>query len=197
MTNIPRIQFRRLLPLALASLLWLGPPRSATAEAPQDFTLQPATGTKPFKLSEARGKFVALHFLLKTECPYCLRHTHTYATNAAKDPRVIHLFIKPDTEAEIQRWASRLDPSTPPLAIYRDPDAQLAKSFDIPDGYRFHGQVVHYPALVLLDPKGKEVFRHIGKSNADRYPYEKFTAKLEELAASAKPGGPSPKPSTP
>jgi peroxiredoxin Q/BCP len=39
---------------------------------------------------------------------------------------------------------------------------------------------------VLLDPRGKEVFRYVGKNNTDRFSYEKFTAKLTELRA-AKP----------
>jgi peroxiredoxin Q/BCP len=69
--------------------------------------------------------------------------------------------------------------------IYRDPDATLAKAYNIPDGYKFHGQTVHYPALVLLDGSGKEVFRYVGKSNADRLSYEKISAKLKELTQSS------------
>lgn len=197
MTTLAQIHFFRLVLLALAGLLGLGTWRIVLAAAPPDFTLQPVAGTKPFELSEARGRFVALHFLLKTECPYCLRHTQTYAAKATNDPRVVHVFIKPDTEAEIKRWAARLDASTHPLTIYRDPHAELAKSFNIPDGYRFHGQFVHYPALVLLDPKGNEVFRYVGKSNADRLSYEKFTARLDELGATTKSGAAPAKPSTP
>ena len=40
-------------------------------------------------------------------------------------------------------------------------------------------------ALVLLDANGKEVFRYVGKSNADRLDYEKFSAKLKELTPSS------------
>ena len=65
--------------------------------------------------------------------------------------------------------------------IYRDPEAALAKAFDIPFGYKFHGQVVHYPALVILDPKGKEVFRYVGKNNGDRYEFDDFVTKIAEL----------------
>jgi peroxiredoxin Q/BCP len=65
--------------------------------------------------------------------------------------------------------------------IYRDTEAGLAKAFDIPFGYKFHGQVVHYPALVILDPKGKEVFRYVGKNNGDRYDFDDFVAKIAEL----------------
>ena len=36
------------------------------------------------------------------------------------------------------------------VTIYRDPDAALAKAYDIHDGYKFHGQTVHFPALALL-----------------------------------------------
>jgi peroxiredoxin Q/BCP len=148
---------------------------------PDAFTLHSATDSKTFKLSDAKGKYVALHFLLKTECPFCLRHTHDYAKKSAGDSRVVHIFLKPDTDEEIKRWDSKLDGAAAKLTIYRDPDAQLAKAYNIPDGYKFHGQTVHYPALVLLDANGKEVFRYIGKSNGDRLSYEKFSAKLKEL----------------
>lgn len=148
---------------------------------PAEFTVRSVTGTNVFKLSEANGKFVALHFLLKTECPYCIRHTHDYAQKAASNPNVIHVFLKPDTEAEIKTWAVKLGDDSLKLPIYRDPDAALAKAFNIPDGYKFHGQTVHFPALILLDGGGKEVFRYVGKSNADRLSYEKFAAKLKEL----------------
>jgi len=151
---------------------------------PDNFTVQPVTGTNAFKLSEAKGKFVALHFLLKTECPYCIRHTHDYVSKSASDSRVVHVFLKPDTDAEIKAWASKLGDDSTKVTIYRDPSAALAKAFDIPDGYQFHGQTVHFPALILLDPKGKEVFRYVGKSNADRLSYDKFAAKLQELSQS-------------
>lgn len=152
---------------------------------PDDFTLRSATTTNVFKLSNARGKFVALHFLLKTECPYCLRHTRDYAEKSVGDARVVHVFLKPDSEEDIKKWAARLadDPAAP--VIYRDPEAALAKAFQIPDGYKFHGQSVHYPATVLLDRAGKEIFRHVGKNNADRLSYEKFSARLGELAGPA------------
>jgi peroxiredoxin Q/BCP len=152
---------------------------------PNEFAVRGVTGTNEFKLSEAKGKFVALHFLLKTECPYCIRHTHDYVKKSAGDSQVVHVFLKPDTDAEIKAWASKLGEDSLKVTIYRDPEAALAKAYSIPDGYKFHGQTVHYPALVLLDANGREVFRHVGKSNADRLDYEKFSAKLKELTQSS------------
>lgn len=149
---------------------------------PDDFTVKSATTDAAFRFADAKGKYVALHFLLKTECPVCLRHTRDYFTKAATLPNVVQVFVKPDTDAEIKAWASKLP--TDELVkhpIYRDPDAKLARAFSIPDGYKFHGQVVHYPATVLFDPTGKEVFRHVGKSNSDRFSFEKLAEKIAEL----------------
>ena len=69
-----------------------------------------------------------------------------------------------------------------PCTVDRDPKARLAKDFDIPDGYAFHGQTVHFPATVLLDPSGKEVFRYVGKNNSDRLSFEALAAKIAELS---------------
>ena len=68
---------------------------------------------------------------------------------------------------------------------HRDADAALAKAYGIPDGYQFHGQVVHYPALVLLGPDGKEIFRYVGKNNGDRFSFDQLKAKLVELKKSS------------
>jgi thioredoxin-dependent peroxiredoxin len=150
--------------------------------APADFTVEaPADGSR-FTLSAARGKFVALHFLLKTECPFCLKHTRDYARASAATPDVVHVFLKPDTAEEIKSWSAKANRGAdiPDVAIYRDPDARLAGEYGIPGGYAFHGQSVHYPALVVLDPAGKEVFRYVGKSNSDRFSQEQFATQLAE-----------------
>lgn len=148
----------------------------------EDFTLPSVTDTSHFTLSKAKGKFVALHFLLKTECPYCMRHTHEYFEKAATLPNVLQVFIKPDTEEEIKEWADKLLANdTLKYPIYQDVNAALANQYNIPDGYAFHGQFIHYPALILLNEQGKEVFRYIGKNNGDRYSFEKLTAKLQEF----------------
>lgn len=154
----------------------------AASANPEDFTVQSITSKATFKLSDAKGKYAALHFLLKTECPVCLRHTRDYFAKTATLPNVVQVFVKPDTEAQIKAWAGKL--SADELAknpVYRDPDAKLAKAFSIPDGYKFHGQVVHFPATVLLNPAGKEVFRHVGESNSDRLAFEKLAEKVGEL----------------
>jgi peroxiredoxin Q/BCP len=152
---------------------------------PADFTVESPLDGSQFQLSQHRGKVVVLHFLLKTECPFCLKHTHDYAALAATTPDVVHLFLKPDSAAEIKAWAGKLskDDLKELPRIYRDPDATLAKQFGIPDGYEFHGQTVHFPALVVLDGNGKELFRYVGKNNSDRMKPKDFSAKLAEATS--------------
>lgn len=155
---------------------------SMRPDNPTDFEVTSALDDKKFRLSENRGKTVVLHFLLKTECPYCLRYTHEYAKLSAKSPEVVHVFLKPDSVEEIKKWASHLDKSELDKLpnIYRDADAKLAKQYNVPGGYAFHGQTVHYPALIALDAQGHELFRHVGKSNSDRMKSSDFIKKLEQ-----------------
>lgn len=153
----------------------------ARAESPKDFTIESPTHGTTFRLSEHRNKLIAVHFLLKTECPFCLKSTHDYARLGAMNPEVIHLFLKPDSADEIKAWIekiSRDDLKELPV-IYRDPDARLAKEFRIPDGYSFHGHTVHFPAVVVITGSGKELFRYVGKKNSDRLKPEEFNARLK------------------
>ena len=163
--------------LTLALLLFTS---LTQAQNVKDFSLTSVTDKSTFTLSNSKGKFIALHFLLKTECPYCIRHTSEYFEKASTLSNVIQVFIKPDSEQEIKAWAIKLK-STNSLPIYQDADAKLADQFNIPNGYQFHGQVVHYPAMILLNDKGEEVFRYIGKNNSDRFSFEQLKAKIEAL----------------
>ncbi|MDP3467633.1 MAG: TlpA disulfide reductase family protein [Daejeonella sp.] len=153
------------------------------AQATTNIRLKSATDDHEFVLSKEKGKFVALHFLLKTECPYCIRHTQEYFSKAKTLKNVVQVFIKPDTELEIRAWSGKL--TTEDLKnfpIYRDPDAQLAKQLNIPDGYKFHNQIVHFPATVLIGPDGKEVYRYVGKNNSDRLSFNQLEQKVNEIS---------------
>jgi peroxiredoxin Q/BCP len=152
------------------------------AQNPVDFKLKSATNKSQFILSDEKGKFVALHFLLKTECPYCMRHTQEYFSKAETLPNVVQVFIKPDTEKEIAEWALKLPADElAKFPVYRDPEAGLATQFGIPGGYAFHNQIVHYPATILIGPDGTEVFRYVGKNNTDRFSFDQLVSKVQEL----------------
>ncbi len=156
----------------------------AQSTNPTDFTLYSASDSSKFVLSANKGKYVVLHFLLKTECPYCMRHTLDYAINADSLPDVVQVFIKPDAKEDLDKWTAKVpDKALEKFAIYHDPNAALAKKFKIKGGYDFHNETIYYPALIILDPAGKEVFRYIGTSNSDRYSFAQLQAKMKELKA--------------
>lgn len=152
------------------------------AQKIKDFSLSSVTDQSIFTLSKAKGNYVVLHFLLKTECPYCIRHTNEYFEKSSSLSDVIQVFIKPDNEQEIKDWANKLNAnSSNSFPIYQDVEAKLADQLKVPFGYQFHGQTVHYPALIILDKNGEEVFRYIGKNNSDRFSFEKLKTKMEAL----------------
>jgi peroxiredoxin Q/BCP len=173
---------RRLFQCALGFVL-LFSIGNLQAENPKNFQVTSAMDDTVFELSKYKGKVVVLHFLLKTECPYCLRYTREYAVLAEKQKDVVHVFLKPDTMEDIRKWSEQIDDNglKDQPRIYRDADAALAKAYDIPSGYKFHGQVVHYPALIILDAEGIERFRYVGKSNADRLPPADFLKALKNI----------------
>ena len=153
---------------------------TSQAQKVDNFTLHSVTDKSTFSLKKAKGSYVVLHFLLKTECPYCIRHTTEYFEKANTLSNVTQVFIKPDNEEEIKEWAKKIK-SNNSFPIYQDIDAKLADQLKIPNGYQFHGQVVHYPALIILNKKGEEVFRYIGGNNSDRFSFDKLKMKIEEL----------------
>lgn len=154
------------------------------ASAGTDFELR--SGDKSFKSADARGRFVALHFLLKTECPYCLRHAQEYAAQAPSVAGVTHIFIKPDAEADIAAWQGKLNGPAAKLPIYHDADGKVAQQFGLAADFDFHGTKSNHPALILLGPDGKEVFRYVGKDNTDRLSFDKFAAEVTRLQGSVK-----------
>jgi peroxiredoxin Q/BCP len=80
---------------------------NSQAQKVDNFTLKSVTDNSTFSLKKANGNFVVLHFLLKTECPYCIRHTSEYFEKSTTLSNVIQVFIKPDNEDEIKEWAKK------------------------------------------------------------------------------------------
>lgn len=175
------------------------PPPAAALPAPgalEPFTVGDAD--RVFDSSTARGSYLAVHFLLSTDCPYCTKLVREYVEQGPTLAGVRQVFVKNVPPEEFKQSLRELQESRPagdpPVPIYRDVDGQLAKRFRVADGYAFHGGVMTYPALVLLDPAGVEVFRHTGKSNSDRVPFATFASKVAELSRNKETANANPTP---
>lgn len=172
-------QLIRLAMAALAlALLTTGAFAQSSTQPLADFTLPAVNAPEPFQLSAAKGRFVALHFLLKTECPVCLRTVQEYHRRGQEIAGVQQIFIKPDSEEEIRAFLRESSPGGP--IIHRDANATLAKTIGIPNGYQFHGETMHFPATVLVDREGREVYRYVGKNNNDRLDFTAFLAEFNK-----------------
>ncbi len=146
----------------------------------EDFTLPSATDSSEFKLSENKGKYIVMHFLLKTECPYCTKHTNEYIQRAEEIPNTAQVFIKPDKESRIKEWSMKI-PGVEKHKVYHDSGAALAKKLKIPNGYEFHGQTVHYPATIILNKEGIELYRYVGEDNTDRLSFDITARKIKRF----------------
>lgn len=146
---------------------------------PLDFTL--TDGEKSFQLSQAAGKYVALHFLLAADDPIGLMYVSEYAKQAPRVAGVVHVFIKAADESAVDAFQQKSREKMPNVTIFRDAEAGLAKQFAVPDGFEFNGTKMHAPALILLDQKGQEIFRHVAKDERDLLPFIEFRFKMSEL----------------
>lgn len=152
--------------------------RDAAASEPRTFTV--GEGGRVFDSASARGRYLVVHFLLGDECPYCARLMREYQDQLPTLAGVEQIFVQNIPEPAFEA-ALRSDPEGT-SRLYRDADGRLASAFKIPGGYRFHGMTMDYPAMVVLDRDGREVFRHVGANNTDRVPFDQFAAKIAELS---------------
>ena len=172
--------------LAIAGAQPAAAPASQTAPAALPIPFVVGEGDHRFDSATVTKGLIAVHFLLKTECPYCMKHTRDYARRSAEVAGVRHIFLKPDDAAAVDAWRTQAVGGEPAIDIYRDADAALATGFGIPDGYSFHGETVHFPATVVIDAAtGKELFRHVGTSNADRLAFDDFAKKVAAATVDA------------
>jgi peroxiredoxin Q/BCP len=150
------------------------------ADTVADFTL--TDGTRQFRLSDVAGRYVALHLLLPADCPYCIRHLADYEQHAPAVAGVVHIMVKQGPAADFAAWRAKLSPEqTGSVPVFRDPDGTLARRFNIPDGYEFYGHNAHYPALIVLGPDRRELFRYVGRDNSDRMPFAEFAARMADV----------------
>lgn len=136
----------------------------------QDFRAQQCGGNEAlFQLSAHKGSWVLLDFLLPVEDATEAAHYAAIESEASRllyEHGILPVFFKPnDSEATAKWWNSLASHSVP---IFRDPDGKLASALGIPKGVFLMEGPAHYPAVILVDPDGNEVWRATGKNAGDR-----------------------------
>jgi YHS domain-containing protein len=126
-----------------------------------------ADGTS-FTLKDAAGKYLGLHFLAGTDAQ-CAAFVKDYVGSESIVAGVTHVFVYPGEAAQAKVWAADVAPAK----VYTDPDHALAGSLKVPVS-EGHG----HSATIVLDPAGKELFRHVGTSHADHLKFVAFAHRM-------------------
>ncbi|MBL0926669.1 MAG: redoxin domain-containing protein [Phycisphaerales bacterium] len=155
------------------------PGAEASAAEPGPFTV--GDPGRRFESSSARGRYLVVHFLLSEDCPLCSRLVSDYSAAAPTLAGVTQIFVKNTDPTRFNATLRSLN-ATDDLPLYRDADGALASRFRIPGGYKFYGREIAFPAAVVLDPAGKEVFRYVGKANTDRLAFGTLASTIARLS---------------
>ncbi len=154
--------------------------------APSAFAQQPATTSRvltaitdhhSFSLADAQGRYLALHFLTKTDTPECTAFVRDFLRAAPTVAGVMHVFIKPDTESEVKAWAAQFNEDA--HSIFLDPNGGLAQDLKVPSGLSINGATSTFPATIVFDTSGTELFRHVGTTHHDHLTFDSFKRMIE------------------
>lgn len=166
-TTIPRIVLMAVTVSAICPTMMYS--------APVDFEVR--AGDDKFRLSETRGKCVAIQFLPPDNCAGCLDYVNASMQRRDELAGFLHVFLMPATEEIVSSFRSsfrRDESETPP--IYADADGDVAARFGIP---RADNTSPPVPVTILIDPNGAEVYRHIGAHVMDLPSIDKLYAQVE------------------
>lgn len=177
MHTLSRIRLAGLFAMAV-----LGLPHARGQDAPRPaHTLLAVADHHTFALADAKGKYLALHFLTKSDTAAdtaeCAKFVQDVLRSAPTVAGVMHVFIKPGSEGEVKAWAAQFNEDA--ARVFLDPDGALAKDLKVPDGLSINGTTSTYPTTIVFDTSGKELFRHEGRSAHDHIAFDALKRQLE------------------
>lgn len=119
-----------------------------------------------FSIKDARGRYLALHFLSDADSTECASFIRDYLAAASELAGVQHLFIRTTASSDAKMWASQFGDGT---AMFLDSDGALARDLNVSSPF----------ATVLLNTDGTELFRHAGKTHSDHMAWSAFLTRAE------------------
>ena len=134
------------------------------------------------RLSDLRGRWVALYFYPKDDTPGCTKQACNLRdhTSALTDAGVAVVGVSPDELASHDRFAAKYDL---PFPLVADPDRTIQEAYGVYGEKSFYGKTVIgvKRTTFLIDPDG--VVRHVFKRPKTAEHAEEILARLERLAA--------------
>lgn len=169
---------RKAIALLLSGCFCLGA-ASGIAAAPKDFVLPSVPEGEDFRLESARGRVVALHFLVQGDQQPSANFVRTLVARMRDMAGVEHVFIRDESLRRVEVWRQGL--MAEPPVVHRDEGGALAQAYGVPEGLRTGTVTVRYPATILLGFDGLERFRYVGEGADDYVPMELLLEEIERL----------------
>ncbi len=170
---------RLILAFKLAAVVSLIGMRATLAYAsPEDTAITAVKTSKPVKIGEFKGRYVALHFLTRTRTPECDAFVKEILRNAPSLAGVTHVFIKADPTSVVKAWAETFKDA--PDRFYADEGGALAKEFELSPEIEINGVKSNPPATIVLSAEGKVVVKSVGSSAHDHPAWAALAKRIDD-----------------
>jgi peroxiredoxin/YHS domain-containing protein len=145
--------------------------------APADFEFR--AGDDSFRLSEARGKFVAIHFLPAVDCTECLEYVNASMRLQDESAGLVQVFVIPAADESVLAFRTTVERGGATPRVYADTDGKIAAEFGIQNLENTSQRV---PATIVIGPDGTESFRYAGAHGTDLLPVVKLYSQVDRLS---------------
>jgi YHS domain-containing protein len=162
--------------IGMAALLPFHPAPLRVSAGPEDIKMACLGARQPISLKDLRGRIVALHFLGVPDSPAATELIKTYSAAASSLAGTGHVFVHTGSHDAFLSWCQQFKAGSPLVVFAHDEGGALAREFDLP----VPASGVSRPATIVLDPAGKEVFRHVGTRESDVLGWKEFAKRVED-----------------
>jgi YHS domain-containing protein len=174
----------RIASLAAFVVLGLGiaPARAALTDPPMPHPVLTALADgRALSIDEAKGHYLALHFVGACSSPAGTAFVRETIRNAPSVAGVAHAFISAEPAERVRAWVEPLGDDA--SMVYIDKDGALGADLGLRAGPSAGDAPV--PATVVFDPDGKELFRVVGTGPDDYLPFDRFARQLADRSKPA------------
>ena len=156
----------------VSTLFFAVSPALAINQPASNATITAANDDHPFALKDAKGHYLALHFLPAGDTPEDAAFVREYLKAAPTAAGVVHAFIRPQT-GDAKAWASQFADAS---RVFVDHDSKLAADLGV---WKDQKESTRFATTVVLDQDGKELFRLSGTPARSHVSFGSFASRLD------------------